>query len=349
MRDLREIAAVRERVREGGPPAVLATVVTLTGSAYRGPGARLLVLGDGTAAGSVSGGCLERDVRARAEVLRETGRAELVSYDLTEDDAPWGLGMRCGGRVSLLLEPLPGGFPEHLAFLLDAAERRRTVVLATLFRAAGEGAPPLGARLMLDGEGAKGPLAGSPLGAAVLADARATLAEGGTRVRSYEVGGVDATVLLERAIPPLALLVCGEEREAAPLLAVAEQLGWATRVLGPHEAPPPLDERSAAVVMTHSDARDAELIPLLLATPARYVGLLGSRSRTAGLLADLRARGALPAGAASERLHTPAGLDIGAETPGEVALAIAAEIQAVFAGKGGGPLRERKGHIHAGR
>jgi len=349
VRDLREIAAVRERMRAGDSPAVLATVVTVTGSAYRGPGARLLVLADGTAAGCVSGGCLERDVRARADALRETGRAELVSYDLSEDDAPWGLGMRCGGRVAVLLEPLSGGFPEHLAFLLDAAEARRTVVLATLFRASGAGAPPLGARLMLGGDGATGSLSRTPLGAAVLADARAALAAGETQVRSYAVAGVEADVLLEHVAPPVALLICGDEREAAPLLAVADQLGWRARVLGPHEAPPPLDARSAAVVMTHSDARDAELLPQLLATPARYVGLLGSRARTAQLLADLRARGALSADAALERLHTPAGLDIGAETPGEVALAIAAEIQAVFAGKGGGPLRDRKGHIHAGR
>jgi xanthine dehydrogenase accessory factor len=350
LRDLREIAAVRERMRTGGSPAVLATVVTVTGSAYRGPGARLLVLADGAAAGCVSGGCLERDVRARADALRESGRAELVRYDLSEDDAPWGLGMRCGGKLALLLEPLLQGFPEHLAFLLDAAEARHTVVLATLFRASGDGAPPLGARLMLDGDGApRGSLAGTPLGAAVLADARAALADAETRVRSYAIAAIEADVLLEYVPPPVALLVCGDEREAAPLLAVAEQLGWRTQVLGPHAAPPDLDARSAAVVMTHSDARDMELLPLLLATPARYVGLLGSRARTAQLLGDLRKGGALAADTSLERLHTPAGLDIGADTPGEVALAIAAEIQAVFAGKGGGPLRERKGHIHAGR
>jgi len=349
VRDLREIAAVRTRVTEGGPPAVLATVVTVTGSAYRGPGARLLVLADGTAAGCVSGGCLERDVRTRADALRDAGRAELVSYDLTEDDAPWGLGMRCGGRISLLLEPLTRGFPEHLAFLLDAAERRRTVVVATLFRVRGEGGPPLGARLMVDADRASGTLAGTPLGATVLADARAALSAGGTEVRTFAVEDIEADVLVERVLPPVALLVCGDEREAAPLLAVADQLGWNARVLGRHDPIPPLDERSAAVVMTHSDERDMELIPPLLATSACYVGLLGSRARTTQLLRDLRERGELPPGDALERLHTPAGLDIGAETPGEVALAIAAEIQAVFAGKSGGPLRERKGHIHAGR
>ena len=350
MRDLREIAAVRERMRVGGSPAVLATVVTVTGSAYRGPGARLLVLGDGTAAGCVSGGCLERDVRARADALREAGRAELVSYDLSEDDAPWGLGMRCGGKLALLLEPLLQGFPEHLAFLLDAAEARRTVVLATLFRASGALAPPLGARLMLGADGvATGSLAGTPLAGAVLADARAALAAGETQARSYTLAGIEAGVLLEVVPPPIALLVCGDEREAAPLLAVAEQLGWNARVLGRNDAIPALDGRSAAVVMTHSDARDMELLPPLLASPARYVGLLGSRARTAQLLGDLRKSGALAPDASLERLHTPAGLDIGAETPGEVALAIAAEIQAVFGGKGGGPLRERKGHIHAGR
>jgi xanthine dehydrogenase accessory factor len=383
VRDLRDIAAVRDRVGSDGPTAVLATVVKVTGSAYRGAGARLLVLGDDTLAGGVSGGCLERDVIARAERLRATGRAELVSYDLTKDDGPWGLGMRCGGNLSLLLEPLAGGFPDHLAFLLDAAERRGQAVVATLFRSSGGAAPAaaprvgkapavgdrkaaggesveeaagpasgtaVGARLMLDADGrATGALGGGPLADAVLADALAAMAVGRTAVRTYLLPGGEAEVLMEFVPPPIALLICGDEREAAPLMSLAGELGWRVRLLGKHDAVPPLDERSAAVVMTHNDARDLELLPALLASPAPYVGLLGSRTRTGLLLKDLRERGALAAEQALPRLYTPAGLDIGAETPGEVALAIVAEIQAVFAGRAGGPLRERKGPLHVDR
>ena len=371
MLDLQDIARVRDRVRPDGPPAVLATVVKLTGSAYRGAGARLLVLPDDSLAGAVSGGCLEKDVLARAQRLRATGRAELVAYDLT-DDAPWGLGMRCGGRLQLLLEPLTGGFPEHLAFLLGAAERREAAVVATLFRlgdgatAGGSpraapgaspvakgvdrGAPAVGARLLLAADGtATGALAGSPLGAAVLADARAALATGRTAVKTYPRAGGEAEVLIEFVAPPLSLLVCGAEREAAPLVSLATGLGWQVRLLGRHDAVPALDARSAAVVMTHSDSRDLELLPAVLATGAPYVGLLGSRSRAKLLLDDLRKQGALGHDADLGRLHTPAGLDIGAETPGEVALAIVCEIQAVFAGRAGGLLRERKGPLHADR
>jgi xanthine dehydrogenase accessory factor len=364
VRDLQDIAAAQARVRAGEPPAVLATVVKVTGSAYRGAGARLLVLGDDSLAGGVSGGCLERDVVARAERLRAAGRPELVTYDLTKDDGPWGLGMRCGGNLSLLLEPLPGGFPDHLAFLLDAAARREPAVVATLFRAAepagrpGTGPTPagsapglaVGARLMLSAGGAAhGTLAGGPIGGPVLADARAALAAARTTGRTYPVAGGEAEVLIEYVPPPLALLVCGDEREAAPLVALGEGLGWSVRLLGKHEDPPPLDARSAAVIMTHNDARDLALLPPLLASPAPYVGLLGSRSRTTLLLADLRKAGALAPDADPSRLSTPAGLDIGAETPGEVALAIVAEIHAVFAGRPGGRLRERPGPLHVDR
>jgi xanthine dehydrogenase accessory factor len=372
MRDLQDIDAVRDRVRGDGPPAVLATVVKVAGSAYRGAGARLLVLGDDTLAGGVSGGCLERDVIARAERLRSSGRPELVSYDLTKDDGPWGLGMRCGGNVSLLLEPLTDGFPDHLAFLLDAAARREPAVVATLFRVAAVGAPDaapataargasagarpaepgaaVGARLMLSADGAaRGALAEGPLVEAVLADAQAVMAVGRTTVRSHTWPGGEAEVLIEYVPPPIALLVCGDEREAAPLLWLAGELGWKVRLLGRHDEPPELDERSAAVVMTHSDARDLVLLPPLLSSRARYVGLLGSRTRTKLLLDDLRERGALARDADLGRLYTPAGLDIGAETPGEVALAVVAEIQAVFAGREGGLLRGRPGPLHVDR
>jgi xanthine dehydrogenase accessory factor len=360
VRDLQDIAAVRDRVRADGPPAVLATVVKLAGSAYRGAGARLLVLGDDTLAGGVSGGCLERDVIARAERLRASGRAELVSYDLSKDEGPWGLGMRCGGTLSLLLEPLAGGFPDHLTFLLDAAARREPAVVATLFRISGEAAPAggaqaepgvaVGARLMLGTDGkAAGALADGPLAGKVLVDGKAASAAGRTTVRDYTWPGGEAEVLIEFVPPPIALLICGDEREAAPLMSLAGTLGWTVRLLGKHEVPAALDERSAAMVMTHSDARDLELLPALLATRARYVGVLGSRSRTTLLLADLRERGTVVGGAELRRVYTPAGLDIGAETPGEVALAIVSEIQAVFAGRAGGPLRERKGPLHVDR
>ena len=348
--DLRDIAAARDRVVTSGTPAVLATVVKLTGSAFRGAGARLLVFPDDTTAGGIGAGCLDRDVVAHAEQVRGTGEAKVVTYDLSADDLPWGIGMRCGGHLSVLLEPLVGGVPDHLDFLIAAAEARRVAVLATVFRTGGGGAPALGSRLMLDADGrARGALVGTALEAAVLADARAALETSRTLVRTYPVAGGEVEVLVECTVPPIALLVCGEERDAGSLVSLGEFLGWEVRLLGRREAPPPLDERSAAVLMTHSDARDAELLPALLGSAARYVGLVGSRSRTALLLAELRKSGAPAQEAPLARLHTPAGLDIGAETPAEVALAIVAEIQAAFAGHGGGPLRESKGRIHDDR
>jgi xanthine/CO dehydrogenase XdhC/CoxF family maturation factor len=133
---------------------------------------------------------------------------------------------------------------------------------------------------------------------------------------------------------------------------LAEQLGWhATQVRGDAQhtgldAAPAPDARTAAVVMEHNYERDLALLRELLPSSAGYVGILGPRRRTEQLLADLRARDVFPTDAQVARLHGPVGLDIGAESAEEVALAIAAEVQAVFAGREGGQLRRRKGAIH---
>lgn len=203
---------------------------------------------------------------------------------------------------------------------------------------------------MLGADGtAAGALASGPLAGAVRSAAHAAMAERRTSAAVLPTPGGVAEILVEYVAPPIVLLLCGDEREAAPLATLAGELGWWVRILGKREPPPALDARSAAVVMTHNDARDRELLPSLLASPAPYVGLLGSRSRTALLLDDLRKSGALPAAGTPAKLHTPAGLDIGAETPQEVALSIVAEIQAAFAGRSGGPLRASTLKIHDGR
>jgi xanthine dehydrogenase accessory factor len=261
------------------PGSVLATLVEVDGSAYRGAGARMVIHPDGTTFGAISGGCLEKDLLAHAEQVRAGRTAKTVTWDLTrDDDAPWGLNMGCNAKLAVLLEPCEGA-PAWLLAAVAAERRREEIVLATSFSPA------------------------------------------------------------ERIPRPIALVVCGEGADAAPLERLGETLGWQVRRVGKDDALEPLDDRTAAVVMTHNYARDLVLLGALLASPVRYVGVLGPRSRTERLLQDL----GLPD---EERLHAPVGLDLGAETPAEVALAIAAEVRAAFAGRPGGALRGRRGPIH---
>ena len=335
-----------------GQAAVLATLVKVVGSAYRRPGATMLVAADGTAVGTISGGCLESDVRAHAERVLSAGRPSLLHYDLARDDPVWGLGMGCKADIDVLLEPLaPGALPQHLAFTRQLVRTRRYGIVATVFRAEGD-AVPVGARLLLaDAPDPAGDLVAGPLREAILAAAREALERRRDAVAEHRGPWGSVEVLYHVVVPPIALFACGGG-DAPPLVRLAEQLGWhATQVQGDArrtglDAAPAPDARTAAVVMTHNYVRDLALLGELLPSPAGYIGILGPRARTAQLLDDLRRDGVVPTDAQLARLFAPVGLDVGAESPEEVALAIAAEVLAVFAGREGGPLRSRKGAIH---
>jgi xanthine/CO dehydrogenase XdhC/CoxF family maturation factor len=349
MRQLLDTVAALERVSVSGERAVLATLMKVAGSAYSGPGARLVILPDSTVAGSLGASCFERDLVGHARRIRASGAAELVRYDLTaDDDKPWGLGMGCRGKLDLLLESAPAGrIPDHLAFLVEAARARQSAAVATLFRAAGASAPALGQRAMLRADGrAAGPLLGGPLGARVRGDLDEALAERRTRLCTHRLATGAAELLVEYVPPPIALLVCDGGRDAEPVARLAQELAWQTTLIGKDRVPAGLDDRTAAIIMSHNYERDLALLMALVPSPARYIGVLGSRQRTRELLADLARRGAKPTRAQLARIHAPVGLDIGGEAPAEVALSIVAEIQAVFAGRRGGALRAAKGRIH---
>jgi len=331
----------------GGGVAVLATLMQVDGSAYRGPGARMVVRPDGSSVGAISGGCLEKDILAHADAVRTSLAATLVHFDLTRDDnAPWGLNMGCEAKLDVLLEPC-SGVPDHLAAAVDAERRRDGAVIATCFGAPA-GGPAIGARLVLldEVQSATGPLAEGAFGGTVRTDAHRVMREERSDVVAYGSGADRVGVFFEYIARPVALVVCGEGADTAPLAALGESLGWQVRRVAKDDALGRLDDRTAVVVMTHNYPRDVALLGPLLASRTRYVGVLGPRRRTERLLADLRAAGQEVAPGTLRRLHAPVGLDLGAETPAEVALSIAAEVRAVFSSRAGGALRERQGPIH---
>jgi len=345
MTELETIVAALDAA--GGGVAVLATLMQVDGSAYRGPGARLVVLPDGATVGAISGGCLEKDVTAHAERVRTTLTPECVTYDLTrDDDAPWGLNMGCNARLDVLLEPCHG-VPPWLGAAAEAERGREGAVLASCFRAPPAG-PRVGDHLVLraDTTTAAGPLAEGTFGGTARGEAHRVLREERSDVVASPSPAGEVAVLYEYVARPVELVVCGEGADTAPLLAMAEVLGWHTRRVGKDDPLGPVDDRSAVVVMTHNYGRDLDLLVPLLASHARYIGMLGPRRRTERLLADAASRGHRPSPLDAVRLHAPVGLDLGAETPAEVALAIAAEVRATFAGRSGGALRERRGPIH---
>ena len=350
-------------------PSVLATLVNVVGSAYRRPGAAMVLCADGTAAGGISAGCLESDVRAHAERVLAAAAPTVLHYDLGQDDPLWGLGMGCKADIDVLLEPLaPGAVPPHLAFAARLRAERSYGVVATVFASEGA-APAVASRLWLaesdDGAGATDGAAAHPAGdarygampsgparEAIRAAAAEALAGRRSAVREHRGPWGRVAVYYDLVVPPVALLACGGA-DARPLVHLAADLEWAATLVegdaqhsGLGAAPVP-DARTAVIIMTHRYERDRALLAELLPSRAGYIGILGPRARTAQLLDDVRSDGVVPTDAQLARLFAPVGLDVGAESPGEVALAIAGEVLAVFSGREGGLLRSRKGAIHS--
>jgi xanthine/CO dehydrogenase XdhC/CoxF family maturation factor len=322
MTELERLAAAL--AAPAGGSAVLATLVGVEGSAFRGIGARLLLLPDGSAVGAISGGCLERDLAAHADAVRDGGAPRIVRYDLTrDDDAPWGPGLGCAATLEVLLEPLPTGIvPDWLRDTIAAARRREACVLGTVVGAVG----------------------GRDVGSHLVFLTTGTQATDATRALRERRTRVEAGALYEYLEPPIQVIVCGDGPDAAAVGEMATALGWAVRSLHGDEVPASADRWTAAVLMSHRYERDRALLAAFLPSAARYIGLLGPRARAQRLLHDVAADGADLA--AFDRLHAPIGLDIGAETPAEIALSIVAEIRAAFAHRSGGCLRERGAPIH---
>jgi len=360
MKDLDAILRARQHSRG---PRVLATVVAVSGSSYRKPGARMLMGEDGWLAGGVSGGCLESDIVRKAFFWTSTG-PRLLRYDSTgdnaEDEGGLSFALGCNGVVDVLLERCEPGPVDALAFAAEARLAGRRAVVATVYRG------PLhvvGSRLLVREDGTEeGNLAGA-LRDAVREAAREALEAG--RTWSGPCGGVD--VLVEVVEPPHPLVLFGSGFDVVPVVAQAAGLGWQVTVVADRPAETlrrrfplahsvvsakardavdalALSPRTLAVLMTHSLPQDRELLPRLLPKALRYLGVLGPRSRTERLLAEMSPG---PTPAQLEKLHAPVGLDLGAEGAEEIALSILAELQAVVSDREGGKLRERQAPIHS--
>jgi xanthine dehydrogenase accessory factor len=369
MKGFQEIAAAVEALPE---PAALATLARVRGSSYRQPGARMVFDRSGIRAGVISAGCLETDILARVQAVLEGQGPHLAAYDMGSDlDLVWGTGMGCQGRADVLLERVePGAPPRWLAGAADMVRARRAGALATVFAVRGEtGGIAAGDHFLLDHGGAGLPPAPGPWADLLGATLAAVRDAGATDTPTLRSGEGELDLLVEPVLPRYALWVYGAGEHARPIVRMASELGWfvglvdhrpalatperfpwADRIVLGH--PPavlaglPLDGRSAALVVSHVYEKDLRALEALLPSPVAYLGLQGNRRRSRRLLKDLAGDGLDLAGNAGRRLHFPAGLDIGAESPEIIALAMLAEVQAVFAGRPGGHLRDRGGAIH---
>jgi xanthine dehydrogenase accessory factor len=315
--------------------AALATLMRVVGSSYRRPGARLLVLNGGECVGSISGGCLESDMRMRAKTVIQKQRSELVVYDTTEEnDLVWGLGLGCQGIITILVEWMPTTRPRWLSLLAENLAARRSTELTIVWHQ--KSAAHVGT--FLQDEAPK-----SPIGAEIFRDV----------VR-----------------PPPSVTVFGAGDDVRPLVRLSKVAGWHVTVVDSraayavHSRFPEadkvifstseyldecrnLDSESFVVLMTHRYTQDRGILPFLLKRRPAYLGVLGSRRRTEQLLGDLERHRLVDPSNDLENLCAPVGLDLGGTTPETVALSIVAEMQCRLTGRIPIHLKDRNLPIHA--
>lgn len=374
LKEYSEILDAVGRASADGEPVALATIIDVRGSTYRREGARLLVCGSGRLVGNISGGCLEGDVATAAREVMETGSPKVLLYDLTaDDDAVWGLGLGCNGAIEVFVEATRADDTLWDA-VRSALEGAEAVAVATAVR--GAGPVRAGCRMVVWPDGRRlGTLSkpGAPIlrsaddEAAALAQASLANLRSGIHLVSTPQGA--ARVFVEVMRPPLKLLVCGAGHDAIPVVRFGSLLGWRVLVLDRREAllsrerfptatgfvhaefrdagtAAPVDRHTFVLVMTHNYLHDRDLLRAFLPTGATYVGMLGPRARTERILRELREAGVKVSEEREAHVFGPVGLDIGSETPDEIAISVIGEILAIARGRQGGFLRSRHGPIH---
>ncbi|WDL97145.1 XdhC family protein [Alicyclobacillus sp. ALC3] len=347
------ILSALQECRKEGNKAALATVLSVDGSTYQREGARCLVLEDGQIVGVVSGGCVEADLALHAQSVLETGEAKQVSYDFrNEADEVWGLGVGCNGALTLLIQcfdPVADrtGAEELIVEFTRKMETLETYAVATVVTSAHTERFRPGQILY-------------PAPDETMANAP------GLSELNYK--GVVIQVFVEVVTPRPQLYVFGAGPDAAPLVKIGTFLEWRVRVidhrptlLAEHRFPEaevigvrrpeytsiPVFAGAMAVVMTHNYEIDRQLVSHLLKSEASYVGVLGPRKRTDKILTELADQGERFSPTDMKRLYAPVGLNLGAESPEEIALAIVAEAQAHTSQRDALPLRRASGPLHS--
>jgi xanthine dehydrogenase accessory factor len=358
--------------RAGGSAGV-ATVVRTFRSAPRPPGAAMVVAPDGTVSGSVSGGCVEGAVYELATEVVSTGRPRLERYGVTDDDA-FAVGLTCGGIIDVFAEPFSRAtFPE-LDGVVEDIVAHRPAAIATVI--AHPNADWVGRRLVVRPDGVLGTLGSQRADAAVTDDARGLLAAGRSEVLTFgpdgQRRGEGMDVFVSGYAPRPRMLVFGAIDFAAAVAQQGTFLGyrvtvcdarpvfatsarfptaddvvvdWPDRYLAAQVQAGGIDGRTVICVLTHDPKFDVPLLEVALRLPdVGYVGAMGSRRTHDDRLRRLREAGLSQA--ELSRLASPIGLDLGARTPEETAVSIAAEIIARRWGGGGRPLGDIGGRIH---
>ena len=372
MKEFREIIKAYDGAVLAGKKSVLATIVHLEGSSYRRPGARMLVLEDGSMIGAISGGCLEGDARIKALLTLTEKKSRVVVYDTgDEDDASVGVQLGCEGVIQVLFEYIDPEDPCNPIELLRRALSSRTpVILVSLYDLSNKWAAQIGSCQLYDTNGnATGSNPFSEMDAFLKENTAQVFSSKQSKFLVYQTDTVSTQVFVEYVTVPVSLVIVGAGNDAIPVMQMAEILGWEVRVVdgrNTHAKPDRfisacqilvskpeavlkqlvIDDRTCFVLMTHNYNYDLQMLKARLSTKVNYIGVLGPRKKLIKMLDQLKNEGMSIDEEMLARIYGPTGLDIGAETPEEIAVSILAEIQAVFNERNGTMLKWKNKAIH---
>ncbi|MFB6096331.1 MAG: XdhC family protein [Haloferacaceae archaeon] len=373
-----EVMRAARRFLAEGRRGVLATIVAVEGSAYRRPGAKMLIPEGGEGIGHITAGCLEDEVQEIAAEVLAAGEPRLETYDLMQDDEDvWGLGVGCNGVIDILLEPLDDSY----APAIEAYDAGGRVGVLTVL--GGDGADalgvPQGTRAYYHPDAAAGDAEPDTVSgdadfpdevADALRDAASRLAERGQAdTLTVETDAGEVRVFVDGVRAPPSLVVCGSGHDVGPMVELGSRNDFRVTVVGfrgavdleerfPEAAhtvttsPGRLredlsfDDNTYAVVATHNFVDDRLAVDELLRTDVPYVGVMGPRDRFEEMLAEFRGEDRSFAPGELDRVYTPIGLNLGGGEPYQIATSIVSEVLAVHNDRDPGHLRDREGPIH---
>ncbi len=354
-----------------GKKAAIATVVRVVGSAYRREGTKMLIDADGGQVCMISGGCLEQEVGAVAKEVMESGQAVVKFFDLDEE-VVWGLGLGCGGAVDVYIEPLDIG--EEFELWLKTVQAQKAGVLATILNVKEGSSFRKASRLFISEDGSGlGNFGHEKLNEQVLKLAEEKMSQLYPRseTRTFKAHDEAVEVFIDVNMPPPELAIFGAGHDAIPVASYANKLGFHVTVIDARHAfvtperfpnaslirthPSGFEEkvtlspRTYLVLMNHHLERDKESLAFALTKNVPYIGVLGPRSRFERMLNALKDENRMQLGKELAVVRNPIGVDIGADTPDEIAVSIMSELIAIRGNYKAGFLNDRFGELMAGR
>jgi xanthine dehydrogenase accessory factor len=368
MKDFKTIVTEFRKIDLTNRKAALATVVKVRGSSYRSPGARMLITDDGKWVGSISGGCLEGDALRKARQVMSDNKPMTVTYDTSEEsNQNLGIGLGCNGVIDVLIEPIDLSKPNNPIDLFESfIKTKEPLALATIFNSTSGVGEKI---ILLESGEVLDSFTNLDLTTFVISDLHQLVQTKKSEAKIYATADGEAEVFMELIQPTVSLIIFGGGFDARPVSNLAKSLGWDVRVTDEcvaHIAPvffPTADKLSlchrdfidrdfeitpftACVLMSHNYEYDRDVLKKLIKSNTPYIGILGPRKRFEKMQVEFAGQGISLNDDDIHRIHSPIGLDIGAETPDEIAISIISEIQGKFSNRSGGFLKYRNAPIH---